>query len=75
MRTDIDPDVFLSERYQLRDELSDLGKAVSTERLTTIILDALTAEKYPTIKIQAISDPDLSLKDNKYDEDDLHESY
>ena len=76
MRADIDSDVFLSERYQLRDELSDLGKAVFTERLTAIVLDALTAEKYPTIKIQAIRDPGLSLKEiNKYDEDDLHESY
>ena len=33
---------------------------VSTERLITIILDALPAEKYLTIKIQATKDPDLS---------------
>ena len=35
MRSDIDPDVFLSEAFQLRDELSDLGEAVSDERLIT----------------------------------------
>ena len=49
--------------YQLRDELNDLGEAVSTERLSTIILDALPAKKYSTIKVQAIQDPDLSLED------------
>ena len=54
MRADTDPDVFLSEVFQLRDELNDLGKVVSTERFTTIVLDALPTEKYLTIKIQAI---------------------
>ena len=34
----------------------------STERLTTIILDALSAEKYLTVKLEAIRDPDLSLE-------------
>ena len=49
-------DVFMSEIYQLHDELSDLDEVVSLESLITIILDALPAEKYPTIKIQAIID-------------------
>ena len=40
MRSDIDPDVFLSEVFQLLDELNDyLGETVTDERLTTIILD------------------------------------
>ena len=62
MKADTDPDVFLLEIYQLRDELSDLDELVSNERLTTIIIDALPAEKYSTIKVQAIRDPALSLK-------------
>ena len=63
MRADTDPDVFLSEVHQLRDEVRNLGKVVSTERLTTIILDALPAEEYSTIKFQPIRDPDLSLEE------------
>ena len=40
MRSDVDPDVFLSEVFQLLDELNDhLGETVTDERLTTIILD------------------------------------
>ena len=58
IRAVTDPHVFLSEMYQLSDELSDLEEVVSTMRLTTIFLDALPAEKYSTIKIQAIRDPD-----------------
>ena len=56
-----DPNVLLSGIYQLRDELSDLGKVVSTERLATIIPDALPVEKCLTIKMQAIRDPTLRL--------------
>ena len=54
MRVDTDPDVFPSQIYQLLDEISDLDKVVSTERLTAIIFDAFLTEKYLTIKIQAI---------------------
>ena len=54
MRVDIHPDVFISEVYKLRDKLSDFDEVVSTERLTTIILDALPAEKYLAIKNQAL---------------------
>ena len=39
MGSDIDPDVFLSEGFQLRDESSDIGRVVSAELLVTIILD------------------------------------
>ena len=38
MKPDTDPDVFLSEINQIRDELSVLDETVSTERLTTIML-------------------------------------
>ena len=48
IKSDTDADVFLSEIYQIRDELSVLDKTVSTERLTAIALDALPAEMYPT---------------------------
>ena len=51
MRSDIDPDMFLAEVFQLRNELSDLGEAFSDERLTTIILDTIPEEMYFTIKI------------------------
>ena len=54
MNPDTDPDVFLSEINQIRDELSVLDKTVSMERLTTTILDALLAEMYSTVKLEAI---------------------
>ena len=63
MRFDADPNVVLSEVFQLRNELSDLGEVVSNERLTTIILHALSKKKYATIKKQAIRDPDLCLEE------------
>ena len=59
MRFNIDHDVFLSEGFQLRDELSDLGEVVSNEHLTTIILDALPEEGYSKLKVQSIKDPRL----------------
>ena len=59
MRSDVDPDVFLSEVFQLRDELDDLGETVTDERLTTIILDVLPEEMYSTVKIQSARGPDL----------------
>ena len=65
MEPDTDPDVFLSEINQMRDELGVLDETVSTEHLTTIILDALPAEMYSTVKIKAIRDPDLSLEQIK----------
>ena len=62
MKADIGPDVFMSEIYQLCDELSDLDEVVSTERVTTIIFGAMQAEKHPIIEIQVIRYPDLSLE-------------
>ena len=63
MRADTDSDILISEFFQLRNEISDLGEVVSSKHLTIIILDALLAEKYSTVKIQAIKDPDLSRED------------
>ena len=57
IQPDTDPDVFLSEINQMRDELSVLDETFSTERLTTIILDALPAEIYLTVKLETIQDP------------------
>ena len=51
-RSNIDPDVLLFEVFQLRDKLSDLGEAVSDERLITVILDALPEEMYSTVEMQ-----------------------
>ena len=62
MTADNDLDAFLTEAYQLRDELSDLDEVASTKRLTTIILGVLLAEKSTAIKFQVIRDPDLSLE-------------
>ena len=62
MKPDTDPAVSLSEMNQIRDELDVLDETVSTERLTTIILDALLDEMYSTVKLEAIRDPDLSLE-------------
>ncbi|CAN0410988.1 unnamed protein product, partial [Ascophyllum nodosum] len=62
MRSDIDPNVFLSEVFQLREELDDLGEKITDESLTTIILDVLPEEIYSSVKIQSIRDPDLGLE-------------
>ena len=62
MKPDTDPDVFLSEINQICNELSALDKTISTERLTTIILDALPVNMYSTVKLEAVRDPDLSLE-------------
>ena len=59
MTADNDLDAFLTEAYQLRDELSDLDEVAFTKRLTTIILGALPAEKSTAIKFQVIRDPDI----------------
>ena len=61
MRAGVDPDVFLSEVHHLCDQLGDLDKVVSIEQSTTIILDALPAEKYSTIKIQGMRYLNLNL--------------
>ena len=58
MRSDVDPDVFLSEVFHLCDKLDDLVETVTNERLTTIILDALPEEMYSTVKTQSVRDPD-----------------
>ena len=63
MRSDISPDVFLSEVFQLRDELDDLGETITDERLTTIILDALPKDMYSIAQIQSVRDPDLGFEE------------
>ena len=63
MKANTDPDVFMSEIYQLRDELRDLDEVVPAKRLTTIILDTLPAEKYSTIKYQAFRDFNFSFEE------------
>ena len=49
-------------KYQVCNELGALDETISTERMTTIILDALPADMYSTVKLEAIRDPDLSLE-------------
>ena len=61
IRADTDRDVIVAKTYELRDELSDLNEVVSTVRLATTIFDALPPEKYSTITIQAMNNPNLSL--------------
>ena len=57
MRSEIDPDVFLSEIPQQRDELNDFTKKVVTnEHLITIILVVLPKKGYPTVNKQSIRD-------------------
>ena len=46
MKPDTDPNVFPSDINQICNELGALDKTISTERLTTIILDALPADMY-----------------------------
>ena len=57
VKPDTDPDVLPSEVDQIRDELSVLDETVSMERLTTIILDALPAEMYSTVKLKRYETP------------------
>ncbi|CAM9895274.1 unnamed protein product, partial [Sphacelaria rigidula] len=56
-----DLDTFLSKVYQLRDELDNVGEAISEERLTDIVIEGLTSE-YDLIKCNAERDPDLSIQ-------------
>ena len=63
MRSNTDPDVFPSKVFQQRDELSGLGEVVSNERLTTIILDVLSKERYSTMKMQSTRHPDLGIEE------------
>ena len=65
MKNDTDPDVFPSKINQVRNKLSDSKEVVSTEHLTTVILDALPAEKCSTIKLEAKRDPNLSLEQRR----------
>ena len=60
----LDHDVFLSQGFQVRDELSDLGEVVSNEHLTSVILDALPEERYSKLKVQSIKDPRLRASIN-----------
>ena len=46
MKSDTDPDVFLSDINQICNELGALDETPSTERMTTTILDALPADMY-----------------------------
>ena len=46
IKSDSDPDILLSEINQIRDEICVFDEIVSTERLTTIILDVLPAERF-----------------------------
>ena len=64
-RADIDPDMLFAEAYELRDELSDLNEVVSIDCMATTIFDALPAEKYSTITIQAMNNPHLNLGEVK----------
>ena len=64
MRSNVDPDVFVSEVFQLHDELGDLGQTVTDERLTTtIISNVLPDEMYSTVKMQSVRDSDLGLEE------------
>ena len=55
--------MFLSEVFQLRDELNDLGEIATDERLTNIILDALLEEMYSKVKMQSVRGPELELEE------------
>ncbi|CAM9542979.1 unnamed protein product, partial [Sphacelaria rigidula] len=55
-----DPDVFLAQVFQLRDELVHIGEPISDERLTNIIVKDLTSE-YGQIKYNAERDPDFGI--------------
>ena len=45
---DMDRDEFLQSIHQIHGELCELDEVVSTECLTTVILDALPAKKDPS---------------------------
>lgn len=55
-----DPDVFLTQVHQLRDEVVHMGVAISDERLTEIVIEGLT-DDYDQIKYNAEHDPDFAF--------------
>ena len=63
MRADIDPGAFLSEVFEIRNEISDLREVASDERLTTLILHALPEEMYSTVKVHSTRDPNFGLEE------------
>ena len=62
MKPDTDPDVFLSEIKKYAMNLVFWTKQSQLSARLTIILDALPAEMYSPVKLEAIQDPDLSLE-------------
>lgn len=59
-----DPDVLLTQVYQLPDKMVYMGDAISDERLTDIIIEGLI-DHYDQIRYNGKRDPDFSVSGNE----------
>lgn len=57
-----DPDQYMKEVHQLRDEVEHIGETFSETRIMYLILEGLT-DDYEQIRFAAERDPDISLKE------------
>ena len=62
MRPNQDPDEYLTEVFQQRDELEHIGESFTEPRILDIILEGLSNE-YEPIRFAAERDPEISLKE------------
>ena len=58
-----DPDQYLTQVFQQRDELEHIGETFTEARMLDIILEDLSDE-YEPIRFAAEQDPEISLKTN-----------
>ena len=61
IRPNQDPDIYLTEVFQQRDELEHVGESFTEARNLDIILEGLSNE-YEPIRFAAERDPEISLK-------------
>ena len=66
MDVDQDPDAFLHDMTELRDELQLLGSPIPDDQFLNIILDCLPEQLYSGIKYEAETKEDLTLEQAVY---------
>jgi len=66
MDVDQDPDAFMHDMSELRDELQLLGSPIPDDQFMNIILDCLPAQLYSGIKYEAETREDLTLEQALY---------
>ena len=64
MRPNQDPDEYLTEVFQQRDELEHIGESFAEARILDVIMEGLSDE-YKSIRFAAERDPEISFKEIK----------